>query len=95
MDGDFGVDIDAALNDGIAALHGAAQAARERVDRGLAGLEASAHPQREIPPAADPSPMIFDDGGDHRRHGAPVSFDLPDDDLPVDDEGIPFPEENS
>jgi hypothetical protein len=95
MTGDFGVEIDAALNDGLAALHKAAGEAKERVDRGLEGLE-TAVPGRapaQTPPAADPSPTNFHDEPTVRV--AAVSFDLPDPapEFTLDDEGIPLPEE--
>jgi len=82
MDGDFGAELDAALNARLGELRSAADAARARIDQGVEAIR-----------VVEPSPMIFDDAP---RSGAPVSFDLPDEDFdaPVDAEGIPFPEEN-
>jgi len=82
IDGDFGAELDAALNARLGELRSAADAARARIDQGVEAIR-----------VVEPSPMIFDDAP---RSGAPVSFDLPDEDFdaPVDAEGIPFPEEN-
>jgi hypothetical protein len=82
MDGDFGAELDAALNAKLAELRAAADAARARIDRGVDAIA-----------VVQPSPMIFDEAP---RSGPPVSFDLPDEELdaPADAEGIPLPEEN-
>lgn len=82
MDGDFGTELDAALNTRLGELRAAADAARARIDQGVEAIR-----------VIEPSPIVFDGAP---RSGAPVSFDLPDeeDGVPVDDEGIPLPEEN-
>jgi hypothetical protein len=82
MDGDFGAELDAALNARLAELRATADAARARIDRGVEAIR-----------VVEPSPMVFDDAP---RTGPPVSFDLPDDEFETaaDSEGIPFPEDN-
>jgi hypothetical protein len=108
MNGDFGTELDAALNAHLSALRAAAAEAKSRVERGVETLSAAV-PQRNsgLPPLDEPSPMVFDGppfddvGFDeplaedtHHRSGAPVSFDLDEEPSAVDAEGIPFPEEN-
>ncbi|MBV8154081.1 MAG: hypothetical protein JO029_07625 [Candidatus Eremiobacteraeota bacterium] len=87
MNGDFGAEVDAALNERLEALRGAAEEARSRVDRGADALPVGTVPQTE------PSPMFF---GDVRPAGPAVSFEGIGDEyeLEADSEGIPLPEEN-
>jgi hypothetical protein len=82
MDKEFGAELDAALNERLAELRTAAEAARARLDRGVEAIR-----------VVEPSPIVFDAAP---RSGPPVSFDLDEGDLgaPADAEGIPYPEEN-
>jgi hypothetical protein len=106
MDGDFGAELDAALNRNLAQLREAAAAARDRVDAGIAGMATDRQPaeMRDFTPDQLP-PIAFDPGPP--RPVAAVSFDMdedfvkagvPSDDIAfetaVDAEGIPLPEEN-
>jgi hypothetical protein len=81
MDGDFGAELDAALNARLGELRSAADAARARIDQGVEAIR-----------VVQPSPMIFDGA----PRSAAVSFDLPEDEFeaPADAEGIPLPEDN-
>jgi hypothetical protein len=81
MDGDFGAELDAALNARLGDLRAAADAARARIDQGVEAIR-----------VVEPSPIVFGDV----PHPAAVSFDLPEDEFeaPADAEGIPLPEEN-
>ena len=109
MSADFGAEIEAALSAHLSALQAAADAARERIDGGVDSLAASVQiaPSSngvsalpdfddldDLPDVVQPSPMHFEDAV--RSPGPAVSFDLGDDlaEMPVDDEGIPFPEES-
>jgi len=80
MEGDFGAELDAALNARLGELHAAADAARARIDQGIEAIR------------SEPSPTAYNGVS----HGAAVSFDLPESgfDDPVDAEGIPLPEDN-
>jgi hypothetical protein len=102
MSADFGAQLDAALNTGLASIRSAAEAARARVD------EAAARPvpAPAAPPAATPRPPAAPRAA-ASPGAAAVDFDLdledafvgsppPDDfefESPVDDDGIPLPEE--
>ena len=105
MDGDFGAQLDAALNGHLAALHASAQEARDRIERDANELGATVAPAFTEPIGLrEVSPVTFD--AQPIRSGAAVSFDLDEpsgngtlDDLvfdavPVDAEGIPLPEDN-
>ena len=104
MNGDFGTELDAALNQHLSALHQAADDARIRIAQGVETLTAAVPAPPARPPVDQPSPMFFDGppfedemAGEAlddipARSGAPVSFDI--DEPAVDSEGIPFPEEN-
>ena len=81
MEGDFGAEVDAALNARLAELRADADAARARIDQGVEAIR-----------VAQPASIGFDDA----PHPAAVSFGLVEDesDVPTDAEGIPLPEEN-
>ena len=80
MDGDFGAELDAALNARLGELHAAVDAARARIDQGVDAIR-----------VVEPSPVF---SSDNAPRAAAVSFDLPEDefDAPADAEGIPLPE---
>ncbi|HVA32545.1 MAG TPA: hypothetical protein VNG31_00265 [Candidatus Baltobacteraceae bacterium] len=91
MTGDFGTELDAALNAHVDALRSAADRARARIDSGVDALQIASAPAISAEAAA---PIDFDLDEPVRRSRPAVSFDLEEDlpDLAVDSEGIPFPE---
>ena len=83
MTGDFGTELDAALNGHLDALRAAATDARRRIENGARDLAAAAgpapapapaRPQPSPRPVADPSPIRFAGGPMHPA--AAVSFDM-------------------
>lgn len=94
MSADFGAELDAALNAHLAAVRTAAEAAKDRIDEGVAGVAA---PEPLVP---EPPPVAA------AHHGAAVSFDIVESPLDfgaaplvdyqldgIDAEGIPVPED--
>jgi hypothetical protein len=87
MSTDFGADLDAALKGHIEAIRAAGEAAKGRIDDGIAGVPEEPSLDFTSPPeTATPA-----------AHGAAVDFDL--DEAPLefenslDADGIPMPEE--
>ncbi|HTA37604.1 MAG TPA: hypothetical protein VK760_00940 [Candidatus Acidoferrales bacterium] len=87
MSADFGAELDAALKGHIEAIRAAGEAAKERIDDGIAGVPEEPDPIFADPPGAPAAPA----------HAAAVDFDL--DEAPLefdhalDADGIPMPEE--
>jgi hypothetical protein len=88
MSADFGAEMEAALKGHIDTIRAAAEAAKERVDEGIAGVPVEPDPAFAAPPKPE-APAA--------HHAAAVDFDL--DEVPLefdgalDDDGIPAPEE--
>jgi hypothetical protein len=91
MSADFGAELDAALKGHLDAIRAAGEAAKERVDDGIAGVPEEPDPIFAAPPSA------VDAGVSAPTHGAAVDFNLDEAPLefdnPLDAEGIPMPEE--
>jgi hypothetical protein len=87
MSTDFGAELDAALKGHIDVIRAAGEAAKERIDDGIAGVP-------EEPNASVPTPPVADAPA---AHGPAVDFDLdeapPEFDDALDADGIPMPEE--
>jgi hypothetical protein len=87
MSTDFGAELDAALKGHIDVIRAAGEAAKERIDDGIAGVPEE--PNASV--AATPVPDA------PAAHGPAVDFDLdeapPEFDDALDADGIPMPEE--
>ncbi len=87
MSTDFGAELDAALKGHIDVVRAAGEAAKERIDEGIAGVHEESNAAFAAP--ADPDAPF--------AHGAAVDFDLdeapPEFDDVIDADAIPMPEE--
>ena len=83
MSADFGAEMEAALKGHIDAIRAAAEAAKERVDEGIAGVPAEPDPIFEAPYEQETSAPYHAPAVDFDLDEAPLEFDGP-----LDDDGV-------